>query len=335
SVTIFCPFPNRDVGKIALVDVPGLGDTRLGDEQLILETLGQEIDLVLFIRRPDALRFVWEKRDTELYKTANQALNNLENRSFLILNHVCGRNNNLQACEALKATHQAKHLKTVRCEIIDCSNAEEANAVLDSILDYLAANIKALDDQYARTYQDRLNQLQQQIKAELVKARQNESSGMAIESLDDSDRFDALFDRLWTKLARSLEELVYDFDWERQNEENNDFQRQVAITIESCKTDTGLPLTPEQEPDIEQILDMRGNFGDWPSTYSYYLHGIRTHLTRKFESMDMGLQKYVDLAKSIVTEVLIETANLDNLPNLSKLQGNEFLKNAIDTIPPH
>jgi energy-coupling factor transporter ATP-binding protein EcfA2 len=333
SVTIFCPFPNQDVGKIALVDVPGLGDTRLGDEQLILETLGQEIDLVLFLRRPDPLRFVWEKRDTDLYKTANQALNNLENRSFLILNHVSGNNNNLQACEALKATYQAKHLRSIRCEIIDCSNAEEANAVLDSILDYLAANIKALDDQYARTYQDRLNQLQQQIRTALQKTRQNESFGMGMETLDDSDRFDDLFQTLWTKLARSLEELVYDFDWEKQKEENNDFQQQVAITIESCKTDTGLPLTPEQEPDIEQILDMRAYFGDWPATYSHYLHGTRTHLTRKFESMDTGLQKYVERAKSIVTDTLIETANLGNLPGLSGLRGNEFIEGAIAILP--
>ncbi|MEM9542211.1 MAG: AAA-like domain-containing protein [Cyanobacteria bacterium P01_E01_bin.42] len=334
SVKIFCPFPNRDVGKIALVDVPGLGDTRLGDEQLILETLGQEIDLVLFIRRPDALRFVWEKRDTDLYKTANQALNNLENRSFLILNHVRGNNNNFQACEALKATYKAKYLKTIRCDVIDCSNAEEANVMLDSILDYLAANIKALDDQYARTYQDRLDRLHQQIQMELQQARQNRSSEMGMETLDDSDRFDALFERLWTRLARNLEELVYDFDWEKQNGENSDFQQQVAITIENCKTDTGLPLTPEQEPDIEQILDRRASSGGWSSAYEEYLHDIRTHLTRKFESMDMGLQKYVDLAKSIVTDVLIEAVNLDNLPGLSGRRGKEFIESAIAIIPP-
>ncbi|MBP0017894.1 MAG: AAA-like domain-containing protein [Cyanobacteria bacterium SBLK] len=333
SVTIFCPFPNREVGKIALIDVPGLGDTRLGDEQLILETLGQEIDLVLFIRRPDALRFVWEKRDTDLYKTANQALNNLENRSFLILNHVRGNNNNLQACKALKATHQAKHLKNVRCEIIDCSNTEEANTILDSILDYLAANIKALDDRYARTYQDCLDRLHQQIHIELQKVRQYRSSKIGRETLDDSDRIDALFDCLWPELALSLEELVYDFDWEKQKEENNNFQQQVAITIEDCKTDTGLPLTPEQEPDIQKILKRYGSSGAWPIAYAEYLHDIRTHLTRKFESMDMGLQKYVDLAKSIVTDILIEVANLGNLPGLSGLRGNEFIEKAIEIIP--
>lgn len=67
EVKIFCPFQNSDAGKIALVDVPGLGDTKLGDEELMLQTLGQEVDVVLFIRRPDPQRYQWQAVDTQLY----------------------------------------------------------------------------------------------------------------------------------------------------------------------------------------------------------------------------------------------------------------------------
>ena len=52
QVKIACPFPVEEIGAIALVDVPGLGDFRLGDESLVIEALGQEVDFILFIRKP-------------------------------------------------------------------------------------------------------------------------------------------------------------------------------------------------------------------------------------------------------------------------------------------
>ena len=51
EVRIVCSFPNADIGQIALVDMPGLGDTGIGDEERMMKTLGQDIDLVLFVKR--------------------------------------------------------------------------------------------------------------------------------------------------------------------------------------------------------------------------------------------------------------------------------------------
>lgn len=38
EVKIVCNFPNSDVGQIALVDMPGLGDTGVGDEERLVRT---------------------------------------------------------------------------------------------------------------------------------------------------------------------------------------------------------------------------------------------------------------------------------------------------------
>lgn len=52
EVRIFCPFPDENVGKIAVVDMPGLGDTGIGDADRLVDALGQDIDFILFVRMP-------------------------------------------------------------------------------------------------------------------------------------------------------------------------------------------------------------------------------------------------------------------------------------------
>ncbi|MCA1995129.1 MAG: dynamin family protein, partial [Coleofasciculus sp. S288] len=186
EVKIFCPFKNSDAGKIALVDVPGLGDTKLGDEELMLQTLGQEVDVVLFIRRPDWKRYQWEKVDTQLYDIAAKALNNLAGRSFMILNHSI---NNLRACEALQSSIDT--IKVVQCEVADCSNPDDANRVFDLVLDYLAHNIESLDKDYAKSCQESMSHIQSAVKAELDKARNAVSK---VAQSEDESLFDDLFD---------------------------------------------------------------------------------------------------------------------------------------------
>ncbi len=327
EVKIFCNFPNQDVGKVALVDVPGLGDTRLGDEQLILETLGQEVDLVLFIRRPDPLRYGWEKRDTDLYKTAYQALENLENRSFMILNHVTGNNDNLEACLKHQATYRDKHLNVVESKVANCADDGEANQVLDLVLDYLASKITTLDYEYARTYQDSLNQLQKSLSDQLNQASQDWTQKMHEADVTEMAKFLRLFNELWGSLTVSLEDLLYEIDAEQESDEseNNDFKNQAATVIEKCQLDSGLPT-------IEEIMRRKADLGDWSSTFNRYLHDIRTHLTQHFEAMDTGLNNSVEQVKNRVTDVLREQANLGSLLRLRNLSGTEFLKAMVEEI---
>jgi hypothetical protein len=94
-VKIRCPFPSDEIGDIALVDVPGLGDFRLGDEAIAIEALAQEVDFILFIRKPSKDRASLEQNDTQLYDLANQALNDLPSRSLFVLNVDRNRENEI------------------------------------------------------------------------------------------------------------------------------------------------------------------------------------------------------------------------------------------------
>ena len=324
SVKISCPFPNQDVQQIALVDVPGLGDTRLGDEQLMRETLGQEVDLVLFIRRPDPVRQQWDDRDTKLYRTAYKALDSLNKRSFMVLNNL--RGTNLKACQVHKNTIQSKHIDVVRCEIANCNDSNEANRVLDLVLDYMIDNITSLDEKYVRTYQEELNKLQQRVTQELAKARQDWTTGLSKSYVNEQDKIYSLYEDSWFAITYNLDRLVDNLNSEKNEDENN-FRQEVISVIENCKNDKGIP-------DIEQILvGYIKQKKDWQITYSNYLHDVRTHLTRNFTSMENGMSRKVEEAKEKVSQSLRESLNLGNIPQLVNLQGSQFLKKLVEIIP--
>jgi hypothetical protein len=43
KVEIICSFPQSDLGKIVLIDTPGIGDTKLNDQDIMVKTLGEDV----------------------------------------------------------------------------------------------------------------------------------------------------------------------------------------------------------------------------------------------------------------------------------------------------
>ena len=61
EVQIDHPYRYPDVGKIAFIDMPGLGELKVGIEARLVNTLGEEADIVLIIRRPDSRGDDWKR----------------------------------------------------------------------------------------------------------------------------------------------------------------------------------------------------------------------------------------------------------------------------------
>ena len=169
KVEIFCPFPKVDLQQIALVDMPGLGDTRLGDAERMINKLSQNVDFIVFIRRPLQMGDFWGAADIYLYETVYKALNEklpLDKWSFMVLNHA---GDNLQRCKDFENTREQKGIRVEKCLIANCRNSIEANNVLEQIIEYLAKNIVLLDRQYMSTSLNGLKSLQSKVEQELRK----------------------------------------------------------------------------------------------------------------------------------------------------------------------
>lgn len=324
EVKIVCTFPHADVGQIALVDMPGLGDTGVGDAERLVKTLGHDVDMVLFVRMPKSSGDYWADVDVRLYDTARAALVDLplELWSFMVLNRTDGNSkngDNSNNCKDLADTLAEKHLKVVDCVIANCAEPVTANQVLDQILDYLATHITDLDAQYAASCQERLMRLQNTANIELEKA--NKALTLTV---SDSwfPLFVELFERLWNELTSGLEALLRNLKTQR-NEQNIDFKQQVAAAIEACRQDTAIPT-------IEQIEKRRDRVGGYPNAYYQYLHEIRAHLSQHFLALDVGLQRSLVRVKSQVADVLIHQGRLGGI---TPVTGVEFLQEIVQQLP--
>lgn len=325
EVKIVCPFPNLDVGQIALVDMPGLGDTGVGDEERLIKTLGQDVDAVLFVRMPKSSGDYWADVDVRLYDTARSALVDLpiELWSFIILNRTYSKSkngDNSNNCQDLADTLNEKHIQAINCLIANCANSEASSKVLDEVLDYLATKITSLDEKYASTCQERLLQLHNAVTVELEKARN--ALGEATHQDNWFPLFLELFDELWNNLTSGLEKLLRHLKQQR-NSQDIHFKQQVAAAVEACRQDTGLPS-------IEEIEKRRDRIGGYPNAYYEYLNEIRAYLSQHFLALDDGLKELLLRVKSQVADVLIEKGCLGGI---TEARSYKFIYEITNQMP--
>lgn len=324
KVEIFCPFPNSDIGSIALIDTLGLGDTGVGDEERLVKTLGEDVDAILFVRMPKSSGDYWADVDVQLYDTAKKALVDLPVNlwSFLVLNQTALDSNNgdnSKNCLDLADSLNKTHIEVVKCAIADCANSQPANQVLDEVLNYLTANITALDKQYASACQERLNQLYHQINVELNKAR---NALVAITS--DTRKFLNLFEQLLQDIASGLVELVAQLQQQRQNIDPY-FEQQVKSALKACEDTKCLPS--------ETIIKSRAISPEFKQSYEavyrIYIAELRACLSQHFLSLDEGMKQSIYHLKSQVTDVLVSQGRLGEI---TQKRGPEFLKLMADLL---
>ncbi|WP_027250149.1 dynamin family protein [Planktothrix agardhii] len=321
-VKISCEFPFDEIGAIALVDVPGLGDFRLGDESLVIEALAQEVDFILFICKPSKDRANFEQSDTDLYHLANKALNDLPSRSIFVLN-VDRNGENQKNCHSLKRDIDSETVKMPVLDLViaDCSSPEEANnKVLQAVLDNLRSNVTQLDRNYT---QQKITDLQ----ASLTELKQQLQLAQGIlphiDIYEIEAQYDDLFDEFWSRITSKMTDLLQqDLIKTRQNPDEN-LKSQIETVLQDCRKNMDMPS-------IEEVEERNKTLESYASTYSEYLKELRTNLSRKFLDMDKGLKKTIEGTKAKVADVLVEKCDLGGL---ATVRGADFLADVASQIP--
>lgn len=322
EVMITCSFPQHDIGKIALVDLPGLGDLNYVDAERLTNTLRQDVDFILFVRMPNVKGDDWQDFDVQLYEKAYESLKELPVRlwSMMILNWVKGdeKTDNRHLCESFMSSIQEKHIEVQISVICDCNNETDSQTeVLDPVLNYLMNEIEALDKQYAASCQERLEQLRQKVQAEL------ENASMILVQFDQYRLFRSLFKQFWKKdLPQTLQDLIRELKRKRQTPEAQ-FEEKVVAVIKKCREETKLPSAQE----IKITSDY---YESYKMAYNDYLPKLRANLSRHFLSLDGQLQDFLESVKSNLADVLVEKAKLRGL---SSAKGSKFFSEIAEQIP--
>ncbi|NEP80124.1 MAG: hypothetical protein F6K39_19330 [Okeania sp. SIO3B3] len=315
KVEIFCNFPQVGVKKLALVDMPGLGDTRLGDTERMIKALAEDIDFILLIRRPgkkgtgDFLR----KEDVNLYDVASQALKDklpLKEWVFMLLNQD-GENEQLSL--DFENTMPRKGIHVKQCLKANCKNSNSANQVMEKVLDYLTKNMKNLDKQYMSAASRDLRNFQSWIEEKLAEVRQ------AIAGYGDIDTEyvklrEQFLPKLYKRIEGFREKLRVDI-----SQPNEEFKAQVNAVINRCQKPGNIP----DFKDVEMWAKREGIDG----AYFRAIQQMRPGILKHFQTMEDGLKESHNQTKSELADIfinlgiggLVEAENTDFLEAFAKL----------------
>jgi energy-coupling factor transporter ATP-binding protein EcfA2 len=317
EVNIQCHFKQYGVNKLGLVDVPGLGDTRLGDSKLILETLGREVDAVLFLRRPDSLRYQWDQDDLDLYDLAAEALPNLAARSFMLMNRQIIDGDNIEACEVMQ--RDLGKMKVVECLIANCDDPQKANGMLDQVLEYLDREILTLEEQYAQACQTNLLTLHEALDKNLGRVH-----SMSSTAEQEHQLFEERFEQFMQDLSNGLRDLVEELEQEK-GQDDADFQRAVRKVLADYERNAGIPSAEE----IKNRRRLPICHDSYKATYCMCVAELKANLSQHFSTLNDGLQQAANKLKVRVARTLHEQTDLGGL---ASVQGTDFLIEMTDLL---
>ncbi|MEA5594637.1 GTPase domain-containing protein [Rivularia sp. UHCC 0363] len=334
EVKISCTFPNTNVGKIALVDMPGLGDTGLGDENRLIQALGKDIDFVLFVRMPKSSGDYWADVDVKLYDAARSALFELPINlwSFLVLNQTSlnsSNGDNVKNCHDLLETIREKYILVEKCLITNCSDNEATNQLLEAILDYLTNQISEFDNKYSSVCQQRLVKIYESVNVALNKAKIILPQGSEDDYLETEELFSELFGNhdggWWRDITLSLQELRTELWYQRQIPDE-ELHEGVIAAIESCEQDKGILSSENALEKINTRIMMSSAFRVYPD----YQDELRVLISHKFLSLDQSLIRKVESVKNKVVDIFKSKGKLNNL---SDTEGSCFFTEIVNFIP--
>lgn len=317
---INCRFPQETMTDVALIDMPGLGDTGLVTEKWLTKSLIDDIDVILFVKKPSGLGEVWKPQELALYDTIKNAQPEIamELRSLLVMNRVHSSSpneDNVKNCERL-TKEVVDQMKFGEVLVTDCANPDEVNEVLfQTILSHITKNVDQINQALVTNVNSAFKRIYDQIKTELAKA--DDIVGVNESSAFNFNNFNRLFRDTIRRVYSSLEQLNNDLKRQRDVSDQS-FEKYVTESKRSAYTNSGIP-------DLEKIEETRNVFGGYKSACEYYLNHIRTHLTQHFEHLEEGMAESVESIKAQLASSLISIEK-GNLSNISLGSGSEFLK---------
>jgi hypothetical protein len=324
KVEIWCQFPHEGVGKIALVDMPGLGEVTLGGPERMLEALRLDADVALFVWRVMPNDTLHEGESlVSLYDTCYQAMKHtlpLNEWSFLVLNHDRRRGNLKECEEALeKVREPGSAFKFFAERICDCSSSEEVREnVLNQVLNHLAERMSDLDRRVAASCAREIEELVGDASATLRKAL--DAFGDAADGLGDRE-FENLFEKRWDALRRGLNNLVADLLEEVETPDEY-FVGQVSEALEACRRRRIVP----GEQEVREHLQADGSYDRVMATRRIWM---RSEISQALHALDTALDQPLAAVKARVARVL----DVDG--GFGRLLGENHLEQLAERLAPH
>lgn len=282
EVTIYTQFPTEDVGKVMLVDTIGLGDTSLDLEKKMLDTLVNDSDAAIVVRKADAQRDGIRNEDDQLYDMLAEALGNsgLEYWLFYAINACAALHNEVTGnilLEAFKKKQESGAQKFADLMLVNCGNENDVREkLLLPMLNFLAENLQNVDNNLMREANNQFANCYQKY-FDLCSKVGNVLSGGFRKSLQAGGLFDELYE---DKLGLTRELKVLMDKYADQNAKCELICDNVKVIIRNIASHC-----PTKE-EIKYRLTSGGEKGHAPNVYLYYADNLRAVIRDEFEQIN-------------------------------------------------
>ncbi len=268
---ILCSFPCEQCGQIILVDTIGLGATAIDIREQMLETVGNDSDVILLMTRPDSQRPRVEQADIDIVTEIGRrvGVDYTRNMLFWIINRVSsGTGRNVDGIpDILKDLNRMPNLPVAGLLEVDCKDRDSVeNNLLLPVLEQLSENLPEMDRILMEKAETQLYALYQEYH------KIAEQAGLAIQASVDPHihrEFKDYIDKTYKKMTNTLRELYLNESYGKLRNETcaslKEGVEQKLKNILSCV------------PSKEQVMELL-NEGDINQTNAYEISTDRLRL---------------------------------------------------------
>lgn len=316
---IYCKF-REDVGKLVLLDTIGLGDTKLGIEDAMLDTVGNKCDAAVVVRKP--ITGITEQ-DTELYTKLKDsfAKRNTKKWLFYIANHHKGNNDN--AVDSYYKAIEKGNMNIASVHKIDCSNKEQVqDDFLIPTLNTLTANMDEIDRAYLKELEESVEAFKEKFKNYIDNMPQlNSSLGSA------SVATYQMGVECYQKLTSDLSQKVTEW-YRKRNMPNAVLWSQIKDILDNLEN-----VLPSED-EIQNVMSRAGNLiGDdiWKVPLNY----VRNKITDQFIAIDKPMEEETLNFKNDIVEELYNTLKSLAGEDEKGPEDNDYVKWLWNVLEPH
>lgn len=321
ELEISCKFPFEEVENIGVIDLPGLGESII-DTKVLIKTLKEDIDFVLFVRKPNPDGDEWDEYDIDVYQTTRDALAGfpIEQCSFMILNHNNEQKDNLKNCQYFEKNIDLKEINVSRTVIANCSKHNEVKeSILIPVLDNLLNQNINLSKIYLESQNQNLKELYEQIRKYSEKAQKALEGYSNQKQLEFHQWFE---ERFWQELNSKFNEENDKLNKKRK-ESDESFDKKVQEIIESLKDS-------DKDKSKEVIKRFYHSHNSYKIAYYLSIKELETDLIKKFSLLEEALRESEKELQITVINLLSKTGNLQKL---SHQEGIEFFEEIEKQLP--
>ena len=296
SARIKCTFPRSDVGRLQLIDLPGLGELDPSLDKRHTDNFKELLDLCLYIRRPAGTRMDWDQEAQKALDTLSDSCPAGKPSDFIVMVINAGGCKNEMA-EIMENETRQKMGSRYKILKADSSDSEGLSSeVLSKALQQLADVLPQNDQALAADLFDRYGQLKKQIKAFVDEAKRILRKEGQDDTLDEVIREKAkkAQEAFAEKSEEVLEELaIKAFEKKEEPQELLDALDEIESSLRSY-LENGMD-EKTYEDWIKQALRSRAKERNFDGFKTNTFNHMRVHIAKEFSaSLNSIYRMYVE-----------------------------------------